>query len=157
MMSMKIEKCTKADYDEILANISDFWGSDRTLNIHHPMYIYEFGDSAYVIRGDDKVIAYLFGFISQTSPTGYVHLIGVRNNYQNRGLGSALYEHFIGYAKEKGCNKVKAMTIPANSLSIAFHKKIGMKLLGSKNANGVEVVSDYSGRGQDRVVFEKDI
>ncbi|HEY5745675.1 MAG TPA: GNAT family N-acetyltransferase [Chryseolinea sp.] len=154
---MKIEKCTIGDYHQILADISDFWGSDRTLNVHHPMYIYEFGDSAYVIKIDERVVAYLFGFISQTSPTGYVHLIGVRNDYQNKGLGSALYNHFIIYAKEKGCTKVKAMTIPANSLSIAFHKKIGMKLLGNKNPNGIEVISDYSGPGQDRVVFEKDI
>jgi len=121
------------------------------------MFIHEFGNTAYVIKVDDSVVAYLFGFISQTSPTGYVHLIGVRSNYQNRGLGSALYKHFILYAKDKGCNKVKAMTTPANSLSIAFHKKIGMKLLGNKNANGIEVVSDYSGPGQDRVIFEKEI
>lgn len=154
---MNIENCTTSDYHQILADISNFWGSDRTLNIHHPMFIYEFGNSAYVIKINDRVIAYLFGFISQTSPTGYVHLIGVRNDYQNKGLGSALYKHFISYAKEKGCNKVKAMTTPTNSLSIAFHKKIGMKLLGNKNANGMEVISDYSGQGQDRVVFEKDI
>ena len=154
---MNIEQCTISDYHQILTNITDFWGSDRTLNIHHPIFIYEFGNSAYVIRINDKVIAYLFGFISQTSPTAYVHLIGVRKDHQNKGLGSTLYNHFVIYAKEKECTKIKAMTTPTNSLSIAFHKKIGMKLLGNKNSSGIEVITDYSGPGQDRVVFEKDI
>lgn len=154
---MNIENATVADFNQILTNIADFWGSDRTLGTHHPMFIHEFGNTAYVIRVNNNVIAYLFGFIAPTSPTAYVHLVGVHKNYQNKGIGSSLYNHFIGYAKEQGCNKLKAMTTPANSLSIAFHKKIGMRLLGNKNADGVEVIADYSGPGQDRVVFEKEI
>ena len=31
-------------------------GSDRTLNIHHPMFVFEFGDRAYVIKIDGRVI-----------------------------------------------------------------------------------------------------
>ena len=52
-----------------LDHIADYWGSDRLLNSHHLMYIHEFGDSAYVIKADNQIIAYLFGFIAQTSPT----------------------------------------------------------------------------------------
>lgn len=154
---MTIEACGITDYYQILTNISDYWGSDRLLSTHHPMFIYEFGDSAYVIKVNDQVIAYLFGFIAQTSPTAYVHLVGVHKDFQNKGIGSTLYNHFISYAKEKGCNKLKAITSPTNLLSIAFHKKMGMRLLGEKNANGIEVVADYSGIGRDCVVFEKEI
>jgi GNAT superfamily N-acetyltransferase len=154
---MNIEKCTITDYHEITTNISDYWGSDRTLSVHHPIFIYEFGNSAYVIKNNNHVIAYLFGFIAQTSPTAYVHLLGVHKDFRNKGIGTKLYNHFISYAKEKGCNKLKALTGPSNSLSIAFHKKIGMTLLGKKNADGIEVVSDYSKIGQDTVVFEKEI
>jgi len=154
---MNIEKCTIKDYHQIITNISDYWGSDRTLGVHHPMYIYEFGNSAYVIKVGDHVIAYLFGFIAQTSPTAYVHLVGVHKDYQNKGIGSRLYNHFIDYAKDKGCNKLKAITPPINLVSIAFHKKFGMTLLGKKNADGIEVVSGYSRPGQDTVVFEKEI
>jgi len=49
------------------------------------------------------------------------------------------------------------MTTAGNQASILFHKKIGMKLLGEENVDGIEVVKDYSAPGQDRVVFEKDI
>lgn len=155
--NMDIEKCTIADYHQIITNISDFWGSDRLLSIHHPIFIYEFGNTAYVIKIDNHVIAYLFGFIAQTSPTAYVHLVGVHKDFQNKGIGSGLYNHFVSYAKEKGCTKLKATTSPTNSLSVAFHKKFGMRLLGEKNADGLEVVSGYSRPGQDTVVFEKDI
>jgi len=59
---MEIRHCTKADYDEIIAHIEDFWGSNRTLGLHHPMFVYEFGNSAYVIEDGDCVAAYLLVF-----------------------------------------------------------------------------------------------
>ena len=154
---IKIENCTPNDFMEILKDIADFWGSDRTLNVHHPMFIYEFGNTAFVIKENGKIIGYLFGFLSQTERTGYVHLIGVRQSSQNKGLGTLLYDHFTKYSKNKSCTRLKAITTSTNQLSIAFHKKIGMKMLGEKNEEGIEVIKDYSGPGQDRVVFEKDI
>ncbi|OPY20200.1 MAG: hypothetical protein A4E24_01301 [Methanomethylovorans sp. PtaU1.Bin093] len=35
--------CSKADFGQIISNIYEFWGSDRTLHLHHTMLIYEFG------------------------------------------------------------------------------------------------------------------
>jgi RimJ/RimL family protein N-acetyltransferase len=154
---MEIQHCSKADFDQILTDIADFWGSDRTLSVHHPMFIYEFGNTAFVIKDKDKVIAYLFGFFSQTDKTAYVHLIGVRLSYQGQGLGRQLYDNFTTLAKRQGCNKLKAITTAGNQTSVSFHKKIGMRLIGKRNENGIEVVKNYSGPGQDRVVFEKEI
>lgn len=154
---MVIQHCSKLDFDQILTDITDFWGSDRTLSLHHPMFIYQFGNTAFVIKDKDNVIAYLFGFFSQTDKTGYVHLVGVRQSWQGQGLGKKLYDYFTTLAKRQGCNKLKAMTTPGNQTSISFHKKIGMRLIGERNENGIEVVKNYSGPGQDRVVFEKEI
>lgn len=154
---LKIEQCTKADFYSILENIEEFWGSDRTLIYHHPMFIYEFGNSAFVIKENNSVIAYLLGFISQTEPTGYIHMAGVSQTHQQKGLGKQLYSHFINYAKAKNCNKIKAITTSTNKGSIAFHKKLGMRLLGESNGEGVPVIKDYSGKGKDRVVFNLDI
>jgi GNAT superfamily N-acetyltransferase len=154
---MEIENCTVSDYNKILENIADFWGSDRTLSVHHPMFIHEFGNTAYVIKENNKIIAYLFGFLSQTSPTAYVHLVGVHKEHQNKGFGSKMYKHFINHAKQNGCNMLKAITTPTNQLSINFHRKFGMTLLGNKNHNGVEIIQNYSGPGQDRVVFTMEI
>jgi GNAT superfamily N-acetyltransferase len=152
---MEIYNCTKNDFDQILTEISEFWGNDRTLHLHHPIFIYEFGNSAYVIREGEKVVAYLFGFLSQTEPAGYVQLIGVRHTNRRQHLGQKLYEHFIEFARKNGCTKIKAITTPNNLVSLAFHKSIGMKPVGGKNADVTPFVRDYSGPGMDRVVLEK--
>jgi hypothetical protein len=56
---MDITSCTKADYDQIITHIQEFWGGDRTLNLHHPMFVYEFGNSAYIIKDGNQIAAYL--------------------------------------------------------------------------------------------------
>ena len=154
---MEIVNCSKADFDEILLEIAEFRGDAQTRYLHHPMFLYEFGNSAYVIKEGSKVVAYLFGFLSQTGPTAYVHLIGVRQSHQRRGLGRRLYENFAAFARTHGCTKIKAITTPTNIKSIAFHKSIGMELIGSPNEDGIPIVKDYSGHGKHRVVFRKDI
>jgi len=40
---------------------------------------------------------------------------------------------------------------------VKFHGKIGMTLIGEENQDGIPVVKDYAGPGEDRVVFEKQI
>jgi ribosomal protein S18 acetylase RimI-like enzyme len=155
---MKIENCTIAEFNEIVSDISDFWGSDRTLHLHQPFLIYEFGNTAYVIKNNGLVVAYLFGFYSQTENLAYIHLLGVREKYQRQGLGKMLYDHFIETARSKKISKIKAITTPTNIKSINFHQnKIGMKLIGQPNDNGINVVKNYSGLKNDRVVFEKRI
>lgn len=148
-----ILNCDYPDFLQILEEIEDFWGSNRTLSYHHPMFVNEFRNTSFVIKNDKNVIAYLFGFISQTEQTGYVHLVGVRQNHQNKGLGKLLYGHFMQYLKNIGIQNLKAITAPANEKSINFHLRIGMQMTGVETENGIKVIKDYSGLGQDRVVF----
>jgi hypothetical protein len=154
---MEISLCTKTDFDQILRDIVDFWGNDHTLRLHHPMLLYEFGNTAYVVKEGEKVVGYLFGLFSQTAPLAYVKFVGVRRSHRRMGIGRRLYEHFTEFAKTKGCTELKAITSPTNKVSIAFHQRLGMELLGEPNKEGVAVVRDYSGPGLDRVVFKKKI
>ena len=154
---MEITLCTKADFDQILRDTVDFWGDERTLFLHHPMFVNEFGNSAFVFKEGEQVIAYLFGFISQTAPVGYVHAIGVRRSRQKQGLGRRLYDHFTQFARKRGCKGLKAITTPGNKTSIAFHRRIGMELMGESNEEGIPIIKDYSGPGEHRVVFSKKI
>lgn len=155
METEPIFNCNYSDFLQILADIEDFWGSNRTLSYHHPMFVNEFRNTSFVIKNNEKVIAYLFGFLSQTEQTGYVHLIGVRRSHQNKGLGKNLYRHFIAYLKNIGIQNLKAITTPTNEKSINFHLGIGMQMTGIENEYGIKVIKDYSGLGQDRVVFKK--
>ena len=154
---MQIERCTKADFDRIVSDHADFWDSDLTRQLHHPMLIFEFGDTAYVIRDGETVAAYLFGFYAQTGPVAYVHLVGVRPAYRRRGLARRLYEHFITQARRHGCTRLKATAAPTNEPSIRFHTALGMEMTGTPNADGVPVVKDYLRPGVDRVVFQMGI
>jgi predicted GNAT superfamily acetyltransferase len=154
---IEISNCTVHDYDQILAALAEFWDGRDVRHLHHPFLIHEFADTAFVIRDGGQVVAYLFGFFSQTEPVGYVHAIAVRASARRRGLAQRLYGHFVECARRRGCRHIKAMTNPANTGSIAFHKSLGMELLGEPNAEGIPVVSDYSGRGQSRVVFWKSL
>ncbi|HLP06150.1 MAG TPA: GNAT family N-acetyltransferase [Paludibacter sp.] len=155
---MEIKNCTMDDFNEIVRDITDFWGSDRTLHLHQPFLVYEFGNTAFAIKEKGIVVAYLFGFYSQTESLAYVHLLGVREQNQRQGLGKLLYDYFIEIAKARGISKIKAITTPSNIKSVNFHKsKIGMNLIGEPNQEGINVVRNYSGINNDRVVFEKKI
>jgi GNAT superfamily N-acetyltransferase len=156
-MGAQIAACTRQDYDQILDDLPDFWDGRDTRHLHHPMLIKEFGNSAFVIRDGALVVAYLFGLMSQTEPVGYLHLIAVRASARRRRLGQALFAHFVEFARGRGCKHIKAITTPANAGSIAFHKSLGMDLLGEPNVEGVPVVRDYAGRDEPRVVFWKAI
>jgi ribosomal protein S18 acetylase RimI-like enzyme len=157
---MKITLCKKVDYDQIITDMADFWNSSHIDNLrrqHNPLYFYEFGNTAFVVKECEKVIGYLFVLYSQTSTTAYVKFVGVRASHRKRGVGRALYEYFVKIAKDKGCSELKAITSPHNELSIAFHRSLGMELLGEPNADGIPIMSDYAGPGNDRVVFRKNI
>jgi GNAT superfamily N-acetyltransferase len=156
-MSAEISSCTEQDYNQLLDDLPEFWDGRDTRHLHHPMLVREFGNSAFVIRDGATVVAYLFGFISQTEPVGYLHLIAVRASARRRRLGEALFAHFVDVARRHGCKHVKAITTPANAGSIAFHKSLGMALLGAPNADGIPVVQNYAGRNEPRVVFWKAI
>jgi hypothetical protein len=63
---IKLDLCTHQDFLDILSDLEDFWGSasERARRVHHPMFVHEFGDTAWVVREEGRVIAYLFGFWS---------------------------------------------------------------------------------------------
>lgn len=154
---MEISICTKEDFDQVLAEFDQFWEHDRTIALHHPTIVYEFGNSSFVIRQGKMVLAYLFGFLSQTEPVGYVHLLSVRRGFRRQGLANRLYAHFEQFARSRGCTRLKAITSPINTLSIDFHRSVGMLPSGEPNSQGLPVVKDYAGPGRDRVVFIKEI
>jgi GNAT superfamily N-acetyltransferase len=153
----EISLCTPEDYFRILDALPEFWDGRDTRALHHPFLINEFKNSAFVIRGGPQVLAYLFGFLSQSEPVGYVHTIAARASARRRRLAQQLFDHFVGFARQHGCTHIKAITTPSNAGSIAFHKSLGMELLGEPNANRIPVVPNYAGRGVARVVFWKAI
>jgi ribosomal protein S18 acetylase RimI-like enzyme len=140
---------TRADFAEIRSSLDAFWGERDVAHLHHPMFIEEFGDCALVVRDTDgRVAAYLLGMVVAAKRLGYVHAVAVREDQRGHGLGRRLYEAFSVLALERGCTRIKAITTPGNTESVAFHRSMGMD---------ADPVSDYSGPGQPRIVFTREL
>ena len=65
---VNIAQMTKSDFLQIVDDHSQYWDSDLTYQLHHPMFINEFADTAYTLKDGENIAAYLMGFISQTEP-----------------------------------------------------------------------------------------
>lgn len=142
-----IERIRGGDLGEILRNYQRFWG-DRELprNLHHPMFVYEFGDTAFVARrADGDIVGYLLGFVAPTGD-GYIHFVAVRDDARKLGLARRLYERFTSAARERGAVSLKAVSSPANEGSVAFHRRLGFEQT---------LVEDYGGAGRPRVVMRR--
>jgi L-amino acid N-acyltransferase YncA len=146
---MNIRSMNKADFDNLLGVIDAWWGRSNIHPLLHPVYLYQFGNMATVAEEDGSIVGFLVGFISQTQPDqAYIHLVGTAPAARKRGVARALYDRFFAEALEHGCRQVKAITSPTNQGSIDFHHRLGLSM---------SVVENYSGPGQDRVVFVRDL
>ncbi|WP_051450622.1 GNAT family N-acetyltransferase [Actinospica robiniae] len=134
-----------ADLRKVLADHGRYWGERDLRALHLSALVQEFGDTCLVARSKDGIRGYLFGFVAPGG-TGYVHLIATRDDARGRGLGRSLYAAFIDAARAAGATRLKAITSPTNAGSIAFHRNLGF---------AAEIVEDYDGPGQDRVVFTR--
>ena len=108
------------------------------------MLVHEFAGTSVAVHDGDVLVGYLFGFVE--GGVGYVHLVGVREGHRREGLATRLWEEFERIARGRGARTLRAITTPANEMSIGFHRSLGM---------AVERVADYAGPGHDRIVFTR--
>lgn len=142
---MDIAGMTPDDYVAIVEDLAIYWGGNRTRHLHHPMFAREFADSAFVAREAQTIVGYLMGFRAQVEPVGYVHLVAVRQNRRGVGIARQLYGRFAASVVDHDVTGLRAITTEANTTSIDFHRSLGFV---------PRLVSDYSGRHQDRIVME---
>jgi GNAT superfamily N-acetyltransferase len=141
----EIAAATVADFHEVLAAHHRYWGERDLRSLHLLALVQEFEGTCLAARAADGVHGYLFGFVTPTR-TGYVHLVAVRDDARGTGLGRRLYAAFAGAAGERGARRLKAITSPANSGSIAFHRRLGF---------AATTVEDHGGPGRPMVVFRR--
>jgi len=152
-----IDRIRDEDFAEILRDFPRFWGErDLLRHLHHPMFVLEFGDTAFVARrrdaqgagqrGRDGIVGYLLGFIAPTGD-GYIHFVAVRDDARGCGVGRQLHAAFERAAVARGAVALKALTSPENEGSMAFHRRIGF--------TDITRVEDYGGWGRPRIVMRK--
>ncbi|MEU1819360.1 GNAT family N-acetyltransferase [Streptomyces roseifaciens] len=146
-MDVQIESADAADFHQILADHSRYWGERDLRSLHVLALVQEFGPTCLVARAADGIRGYVFGFVTPDG-TGYVHLIATRDDARGTGLGRRLYTAFAEAAEGLGAQRLKAITSVTNTGSIAFHRSLGFN---------AKTVDDYDGPGRPMAVFHRDL
>ena len=140
----ELRRATPGDLAAILDDLPAYWGDRDVRHLHHPMFVREFGDTAFVSGAVD---GYLFGFVAPAH-VGYIHAVAVHRRARGGGVGRHLHKAFADAARARGATRLKAITGPANADSIRFHERLGFT---------ASLIADYSGPGQDRVILTRDL
>ncbi len=135
------------DYDAIAAVVNDWWGRP-VLGAIPRLFLDHFHRTSLVVEDQEGLLAFLIGILSPSAAgQAYIHFVGVAPRARGLGLGRRLYQEFFSLARDDGRTKVKAITAPLNTPSIAFHRAMGFTVTGP--------VPDYEGPGRDYMVFAR--
>lgn len=160
----QVRPARENDHRAIVDSVQAWWGDSRTpeqareLSLLVPRLFLQFFASTSLIReGENGLEAFLVGFHSGDDEVqAYIHFVGVDPELRGRGVARELYTEFFAKAAAAGRREVRAITSPANTGSIAFHRAMGFDLEpGDREVDGAPVTADYDGRGQARVCFRR--
>ena len=88
----------------------------------------------------------------------YIHFAGVHPEFRKRGVGCVLYERFFEVIEKEGREVVRCVTSPVNKESVSFHLRMGFTMeTGKRSIEGIPVAENYDGKGEDRVLFYKEL
>jgi ribosomal protein S18 acetylase RimI-like enzyme len=148
---MEIRHAEPADYGRVIGRVNAWWGGRDMAPMLPRLFFVHFEGTSYVVDGEDGQLAgFLIGFLSQADPEeAYIHFVGVAPERRGEGLGRALYERFFADAKANGRRRVRCVTSPVNTPSVAFHEALCFSV--------ERVAHDYDGPGEDRVLFVKQL
>ena len=83
--------------------------------------------------GEDRVLGHGFCILQHSGGqlmvehnTLYIDDICVDQNARGLGVGRALYEHILDYAREQGCYNVTLNVWSCNPGAMAFYEKLGL-------------------------------
>ena len=149
-------RCAEAaDADAVVAAIDAWWPGLHMVHAVCPQLFEHFGDTCLIVERDERLVAFLVGFLSQRLPgVGYVHYAGVHPDHRGAGLGRDMYARFAALVRARGAAALLAETGAWNTRSIAFHTRLGFELLpGDELVDGLPVHHDTTGHGFDYVVM----
>lgn len=159
MNKLLIRHAEPSDYQPIVAVLDEWWGGRRMTAMLPKLFFVHFRSTSFVAEQDGEIVGFVIGFVSQTFPTeAYIHFVGVHPGFRKGGLARTLYEKFFAAARNLDCRIVRCVTSPVNKDSISFHRCMGFSVEASeKVVDGIPVIEEYDGNGEDRVLFYKSL
>ena len=148
-----------SDFAPVIAVIDEWWGGRPMARMLPRLFFDHFTNTSFAADRDGALAGFLVGFVSQSQPgDAYIHFVGVHPGERGHGLGRRLYGTFFDAVRARGCRRVRAITSPVNTGSVAFHRQMGFRLEpGDTELDGIPVATGYDGPGQDRVRFVRDL
>lgn len=125
------------DHASIVAVMPEWWADSRDPDeadsftaLVQPLFLEHFADTSLVVHEESGALAaFLIGLLSQSKPNeSYIHFVGISPHYRGTGLGKTLYEWFFEQVRNRGRDKVSAITGPNNHGSMAFHERMGFSV-----------------------------
>ncbi len=136
-MAVTVRNATPADLDEIIRMRAAVAGEGRWIGAELPLD--EEGDrrwlgasieqgTMFVAEVDGEVV----GNLGMDVPRYKVADLGmlVKDGFRGQGVGSALVERAIEYAREQGCHKIALQHWPHNTAARALYEKYGFEQEG---------------------------
>jgi ribosomal protein S18 acetylase RimI-like enzyme len=146
-MTPRIRHATPSDYGRVIQHVNAWWGGREMTPMLPQLFFLHFEGTSFVAEDEEgMLVGFLIGFLSQTDPEeAYIHFVGVAPGHRGSGIGKALYDRFFAAVAAQGRTRVRCVTSPVNTDSVAFHESLGFTV--------ESVVPDYDGPGEDRVLF----
>jgi diaminobutyrate acetyltransferase len=146
---VNVRRAEPSDHARVASVIDDWWGGRAMRDMLPRLFFTHFRDTSFVAEDEEGELAgFICGFLSQTYPDqAYVHFVGVAPEQRGAGLARELYERLFAAARTAGRTSVHCVTSPANTASVAFHRRLGFEIEAE--------VDGYDGDGVSRVLLAR--
>jgi ribosomal protein S18 acetylase RimI-like enzyme len=162
-MGPEPRQAREEDYPAIAGALQTWWtqpgmneaGARERAALVPRLWLQHFAGTSLVAEDDGRLTGFLIGFLSKDRPDeGYIHFVGVAPDARRTNVGRTLYLRFFETCRRAGRTRVRCVTSPQNTLSIAFHTAMSFEIEpGTVGAGPVLAKADYDGPGVDRVAF----
>ena len=93
-----------------------------------------FNSTIFVFSQDNILVGYIAvvgGKLNRNKHKAHL-VLGILEEYCNKGIGTQLFEHMKDWAKEHGMKRLELTVMAHNKRAIALYKKIGFEIEGEK-------------------------
>jgi len=85
---------------------------------------------AFTAKYKDEVCGFIYGYTLMslsTAPQLFIYAVDVLSKFQNKGIGSKLFQYVVEYSRENGFSECFVMTNKSNKSACRVYEKAGGK------------------------------